>query len=142
MVNVVADSVVLWGFSFVLLKAARVQKSVVGDGIRDDSSKQTSASVWQLRLLRRVGHRVGLAGRFVCHIHKWYLIDQHSDLHVLFSVTAASLSIQTLGFSLSSLQGAELLALVCNLRGEKGFLGEIIQDLAHVFFDSAEQTRS
>jgi hypothetical protein len=45
----------------------------------------------QLRLLGRVGLRVGLAGRFVSHTHKWYLLDQHADLHISIEVAAAIL---------------------------------------------------
>jgi hypothetical protein len=34
---------------------------------------------------------------FVSHTHKWYLIDQHTDLHVSTNIDAANLGIQTLG---------------------------------------------
>jgi len=50
------------------------------------------------RLLSRVGLRAGLVGRFCQpHTHKWYLIDQHTDLHVSTNLAVANPGIQTLG---------------------------------------------
>ena len=54
----------------------------------------------QLRLLRRLGLRVGLVGRLLVthtHTHKWYLIDQHSNIHVSFNHAIANLGTQPLG---------------------------------------------